>query len=476
MKKKGKLIKDISASGLQTLINQVISLVIFYFTSRFLSKDDFGNFNWYTALVSTIIAIASLGIDLVVVKRIAAASKAYISICMHFFHNLFMGLFLVLISYLLYLAMPNQKMMQVLFLLVFINLSVANIGNTFKICLNGFEAYKELAYVSVTANILKLIGLIVLLLTNHFSVHEIVLVYTFCSLIELIIANYFANKHFEHYIKPQIQIKEYKLLIQESLPQFAVVLFDSALARIDWILLGIISTALATAEYSFAYRIFELSRLPILIVAPILLTRFSKLFVAQNTLSTKHKNEINVFLQFGLFISMLIPIFMIGIWSPVIDLFTNNKYGQVNEVNFMVLAFCVPLHFLTNFLWTLGFVQSQTKQIMLITIFSSITNIIFNAVLIKQFASFGASVSFLLSTLIQVLLYLRFINHSQINFKQKGIVFLIFVAIVSIYLSKLIVVHYLIQTAIALGLYILISLVSRLSNYKAVLNLFKATE
>lgn len=451
----------------------MIGLVVFYITSRYLNKDDFGNLNWLTAIGSTIIAVASFGIDLVLVKRIAKSQSAYESVNAHFFHTLFVGFGLVLVIYFFGFYFTKSTHFNTLFLLVFINLAIANISNTFKLCLNGFEAFKHLAIITVTLNLLKLIGLVFLLLAFSFSVHQIVLMYIVASFIELILASYFANQQFTQMIQPKARFKFYLELIKESLPQFGVVLFDSALSRMDWILMGLISTLLATAEYSFAYRIFELSRLPILIIAPILLTRFSKLLGTGNQLSDEKQREINVFLQFGLFLSMLIPICTVSAWSPLIDSLTDNKYGRVNEINYMILAICVPFHFLINFLWTLGFVQSQSKQIMFITIFTSLLNVVLNSILIKSYGAMGASVSFLISTLIQLLLYFIFIHHSMLQFKLKGNLMLFLLAIFSIILAKLFTVHYIIQTFIAISFYILVSLVTKLSNLKMAYHLVR---
>ena len=68
---KGKLLKDLSANTLQMIINQVCGLVIFYVLSVFFSKDDFGEINWSLAILLTAFSILSLGIDQLVVKKIA---------------------------------------------------------------------------------------------------------------------------------------------------------------------------------------------------------------------------------------------------------------------------------------------------------------------------------------------------------------------------------------------------------------------
>lgn len=65
----GKLIRDLSASSAQVLLNHALNLVIFYLTSRYLSKEIFGELSWSLATSTILIALLSFGLDLVVVKK-----------------------------------------------------------------------------------------------------------------------------------------------------------------------------------------------------------------------------------------------------------------------------------------------------------------------------------------------------------------------------------------------------------------------
>jgi O-antigen/teichoic acid export membrane protein len=56
----------------------------------------------------------------------------------------------------------------------------------------------------------------------------------------------------------------YLNLIREALPQMGVVLITSSLARFDWIFIGFMLSAYKLAEYSFAYKLFEIASLPII--------------------------------------------------------------------------------------------------------------------------------------------------------------------------------------------------------------------
>src|SRR6476659_4642502 len=88
---KNKFVRDISASTAQTLITQSFTVLVFYLMSTYLPKQDFGDFNWAVALGFTVISFASLGLDLVFVKRVAAGDDVLTVSGIHFFHTLIVG-------------------------------------------------------------------------------------------------------------------------------------------------------------------------------------------------------------------------------------------------------------------------------------------------------------------------------------------------------------------------------------------------
>lgn len=421
-----KLLKDLSANTIQTGITQLAGILIFYLMSRFISKQDFGAYNWATAVGSTIIAIGSLGLDLVLVKRIAAGQDARLMAAIHFFHTLIIGIAISASLMFIQIFGSHLFQFQTLFFLVILQLILSNITNSFKFSLTGLEAFKNLAIISVCLNLSKLIVVAVLLLTNFFSIQNIVFGFIASSVIELIASYYFISRRIGIPLKPILVASSYKDFILESLPQLGVVLFDSALARIDWILLGIMSTVTITAEYSFAYKFFELSKLPLLILAPVLLTRFSKLFQSKESISADKLSSIQQFFNLEIFVSLLIPVFMICAWTDIIDFITNGKYGAVNQTTYSILAICVPIHFVINFLWTMGFVQGQLKEIMWITILSSLINLLLNIIFIPHYSSLGAAFSFLVTSLLQLISYLLVIRQHTIpvNFKKPIFLFL----------------------------------------------------
>ena len=461
-----KLFKDLSANTIQTGITQVAGLLIFYIMSKYIAKADFGEYSWATAVGSTIIAIGSLGLDLVLVKRIASGQDVRTMAGIHFFHTLLVGFLTVVVLLVLQIIWPSLLAYHPLFLLVIIQLVLSSVANSIKFSLTGLEEFRSLAIISIITNCLKLAAVVLLLLFHTLTVQNIVLGFVFTSFIELLINFYFINKRIGQRLRPVLEKTTYKDFVLESLPQLGVVLFDSALARVDWILLGIISTISITAEYSFAYKFFELSKLPLLILAPVLLTRFSRLYQSNEPVSEEKQRSIQAFFNLEIFIALLIPVFMICAWTDLIDFITDGKYGAVNQITYTILAICVPLHFVINFLWTMGFVQKQLKAIMYITIGVSVLNLLANIILIPLYGSTGAAIAFLLGTIVQLLLYYFTVNQDIMLINLKNALLLFLIAVSSILILRIFIENNYLLAFIACILYISLALGFRLVSLK----------
>src|SRR5436190_22096343 len=115
-----KLVKDISANTLQTGITQLFGLIIFYLTSKYLAKSHFGEFNWSMAVGSTVLAIASLGLDLVYVKKVARGENVLVISGIHFFHTVASGVVLCSILFAVTIFAPSFDRAHPLFFYVFL--------------------------------------------------------------------------------------------------------------------------------------------------------------------------------------------------------------------------------------------------------------------------------------------------------------------------------------------------------------------
>jgi O-antigen/teichoic acid export membrane protein len=88
---KKKLAQNLSVNTLQLVVNQVFALLIFYVLSTSLDKNSFGEINLALAILLAAFNILSLGMDQLVVKKIAAGDEAGNVLSLYLLHVLIAG-------------------------------------------------------------------------------------------------------------------------------------------------------------------------------------------------------------------------------------------------------------------------------------------------------------------------------------------------------------------------------------------------
>src|SRR5882724_236590 len=94
-----KIVKDISASTIQVILNQGLGLLIFILTSRYLTKPVYGEFNWSLAILTFITTILSLRLEQIVVRKVAAGDDPSKMLTLFAGHTLFSGLFFYIVLF-----------------------------------------------------------------------------------------------------------------------------------------------------------------------------------------------------------------------------------------------------------------------------------------------------------------------------------------------------------------------------------------
>jgi len=401
---KGKLLKDLSANTLQMIINQVCGLVIFYVLSVFFSKSDFGEINWSLAILLTAFSILSLGIDQVVVKKIAEGTSPQIMLSVYFLHVLLTGVLFYLALLLVHFVFPGFHHQLLLFLGV--GKLMIFLASPFKQLTNGLEKFRLLLYMSVCSNIVRSSLLIVFAFWGSLSLSIVVIIFITGDIAEFILSFALTKKILKIPLTVNVSKTKYFNLVKESLPQAGVVIFTSAIARFDWIFLGILASNVALAEYSFAFKVFEVASLPLLVIAPILIPRFTRIFHPSSPPDLAAKQSALVILfRFEMIISSLVALTLNILWVPLIDYITHNKYGAVNRNTIFILSACMPFIYANNFLWTVNFAKGRLKMIFYIFLSTFLVNVIFDIILIPGFGGQGAAIAYLLAVATQFLLF-----------------------------------------------------------------------
>lgn len=468
----GHIFSVFSANALQIAFSQLGGLVLFWAASKELSKNDFGDFNWYFAVYGTIAAFFSFGFDFIVIKRVSSRQETDAARMQLIQSLVVCAVSAIPVIALLGMGLFSEQFRATLFLLVAFQLTYLSMP--FKNVLTGKELFAKSAQAVIISNSLKIALVVWMYAVQGVTLYHICLVLAVCNLVELLCYAVNSYQALERRFFGNPGMNYYFGLLKESMPQLGVIIFDSAFARIDWILLGALSTAnaaLNTAEYSFAYKIFELSKLPLLVLAPVLFTRFSKVFYHADAITDDLKNGVRSFFKLELVVGMTIPLILNLSWVPLMQFFTANKYGPENALIYFLLSLTLPIIYMINFLWTAAFAQNQLKLTMTLSIINSCLNILLNVLLIPKYGQVGAAVSFLACNVIMLPVYLYFVKQHVIRLPLKEALGIILVSVTTAVACYFLPGFFIVKTLICLVAYIVMMLSFKIVSFSDIKNL-----
>ncbi len=467
---KNKLLHNFFSSGLQAIAVQVLGGVFFYVISIYLSKDTFGAVNLINALCLIIVTFLGFGLEQVVIRRIAASSRSDWTAAAFFAHTI-LGFIITLVLLLaLSLLIKDQNSIYQYLPWFFAAQGLIYAGTPLKQFLNAKERFTPYGIIAVISNIFKIAVALVVQQRQQLNINTIALIlvcagiFELCSLLlYLLLTTGFSFKFRYHaYIK----------LLKESSAQYLSVIFDMSLSRMDWVLVGIIASNVVLANYSFAYRAFELARLPVFVMGQVILPRMARSMVVNGKPDIVRQQQINSLLSVEIFFAGLILLLLNILWTPVVGFITSGKYGQANSSQFLILSLCIPVQFFVNLLWSLTFSAKKYKAASLITIACAVTNIVLNLVLISNFNGVGAAIAFLVTTLMQGFLYYKLVNKKIVLINLRPML-IFFAALVIYFISMGIPVHFGIQLFIAVVLFLLVAAFSGQISRQHIVNVKK---
>ena len=426
---KRKFLQDISANSLQVIINQLCGLMIFYILSSWLNKKDFGEINWTLAVLLTLFNMLSFGIDQVAIKKIAAGKDISSTLSAYIIHVLFSGILVYVLLIISTFIFSDFLGSNELLLLIGIGKLMIFFSTPFKQLAIGLEKFRPLVIMSVCSNVLRSGTFLLFALFNHYSIEIIIITFIAGDLAELLICILLTKFHLKIPLTLQWDRQYYLSLLKESLPQFGVTIFSAAMARLDWIFLGILASAVMVANYSFAYKVFEVATIPLLIIAPLLIPRFTRIFNANTEEQAGDKiNKLLLLLKFEIIIAGLAVLGLNILWVPVIDFITAGKYGLVNTNTILILSACMPFLYFNNFLWTISFAKGDLKQIFRIFLVCFIINLVATIAFIPLFHAEGAAAAYLLAVIVQSVLFFKICGFGKYHKSVTGMLLSVIVA------------------------------------------------
>ncbi|MFB9843039.1 lipopolysaccharide biosynthesis protein [Mucilaginibacter ginsenosidivorans] len=399
---KAKLVKNLSANTLQLVINQISGLVIFYVLSVNLDKNTFGEINLALALMLTSFSILAFGIEQVSVRKIAAGDHPQQVLSLYIIHVLITGCIFYGLLLLGSLFFSSRISYYNIVLLIGIGKTAIHFSMPFKQAAVGMERFGLLARMCIITNLSRAAGLSILALSHLVNLQTVLFVFIGGDVLELLIGFLFFKKETGLPVALQWSWQANIALLRESLPQFGVVLIAATLARFDWIFIGVFVSAIKLAEYSFAYKVFELSGVPLLAIASVLLPWFTRILKR----GTPDIGNLKLLARMEMVMASATVLLLNICWTPLVDPLTHGKYGLVDEPVIFLLSLCIPLQYLCNLLWTIFFAKGQLKLILTAFIITFCVNIAGDVILIPLYKNEGAAIACLAGFVAQAAYYL----------------------------------------------------------------------
>jgi O-antigen/teichoic acid export membrane protein len=404
------LVKDSLAGFLQVFINQFCGLIIFLVLSLQLDKAAFGELNWALAVLLTSFAILSFGIDQLVVKKIAAGNSSREVASMYLLHTLLTGgLFYVLLLAGSWLF-PSFFVTHYFLLWLGIARLFVFITSVFRQVANGMERFGLLAAMMVISNVLRAVALLLLWWCGGIQVTSVIIVFIFGDLAELLICWLLARQRLQLRFLLAGCWQQYCMLLKEALPQLGSTMIAAAATRMDWILMGTMGMTVQLADYSFAYKIYEMALLPLTVISVLLMPRITRML---NTPGI-YMHKLCTLLRLEMVLATATVLVLCMLWQPAVDGLTQGRYGAVNSLTILLLGAAIPFHYLNNLLWTILFAKGHLKQIFRIMLLVFLVNLAGNMWLLPRYYGDGAAIAWLVASALQSILLLAAVNSKRL--------------------------------------------------------------
>lgn len=458
---RSKFFLDMSISTLQAFLNQLSGVIVFLIISKYLDKSGVGYINWTLALLIVIFSILGFGMENIAVQKAATGNNPRVLLESYLFHVMIIGLVFLSLSWSIQYIIPGFKENGRLFFLLSLSQCLSFFAIPYRQIVNGLQKFGMLFVMSSLGNCIKITGIFLLAVFDRVSVVTVIYVYVLASLLELVLSIVLYKIKLGLVVLPKYNRERYRAFIREGLPQVGIHFFNAAIQRMDWILLGILSTTLMVAEYSVTNRLFELAMLPLVIIAPVIFPRIAKLFEPGSRLPDEWKmRELTTLIRLELVLSAFVIVVVNSCWTDIVDLLTANKYGNSTRQIIFIMSFAMPVLYINNIFWSILFARQQMRDLFYIFLATLISMVTVDLFLIPIYQAKGAAVGYVTAVCVQCIFYFRKVQIVEIRNSVLHIFPVAVSALAAGFLSAWLVDFFVWRILIASGCYFFMLIIS----------------
>lgn len=375
----------------EKILRLVISMFITVWMARYLGSEKFGLFNYVLSVVGLLTALATLGLDNVVVKELVKKSYTEFKIInTAFCLKLLSGLSIYIFLGVIFLNAENEEK-RLLFLLI----GALNIFKSFSVIDFYFQSKVASRYV-VKASVLAVI------LSNSLKAYFIlenfdVVAFGLAVLIEhaIIAVGLF---YYYHGSGHRLTIRGFdfgcaKHLMKSAWPLVLTAFAASFYMKIDQVMIGELLGNVEVGHYAAAVRLSEaVYFIPIIITASLFPALIEAKRRDQLLYLSRIENLYRLVVYLAIFISLPLSLFA----DSIVSLLYGEEYGvsgQLLKVHVWGAVFVFMNAAFAKFLYT----ESLEKKYLYRTIFGAVVNIALNYFFIDRYGAIGAAYATVIS-------------------------------------------------------------------------------
>jgi len=458
----------------------ILTMILTIFSARILGATEFGKFSFALAFVWMLAIFSDLGTSSITTRELAKEKenqKEYPAILSL---KIILTAFALVLMFSLSFFITRDPFTQKIILILAIYILIESFLEIIFASLRASQRMEYEAIVSIFQSIL-LCGIGLFILFYFPSVENLSFVYLFVDLLALIVVLLFFHFRIQS-LKLDWNKKIWQKILRLSWPLAFAAIFSALYMYIDSVMMGYWGQITQTGWYNAAYRIINITVIPVALIAQSFYPALSKFFIE----SKEKFQDIWDLLMKSMIISA-IPLMVGGVFlaSKIINFLYGPSFGPSIFV-FKILILSAGIIFLNSPYVEMLIVANQQKKVFYVTMVGGIINVILNLLLIPRYSLYGAAVAALITYFVAFVLYLFFVKHFVLavpfDFQlTKVLIFAIFSSGVMYFLISrsfiynlnvilIIIIGILIYSAVIFILNNLENLLKRKYNYNIIIN------
>jgi O-antigen/teichoic acid export membrane protein len=380
-----KIKKDFFLASSSHFFYKIVGYFILTILTRYLAKDEMGEFFFAASLAGFFVMISELGTNSYLTREIAREPKNALDLMSEVVSlrlPLYAGYFILLNGF-TYLV--KYDIFQIVFL-TSIYIFFDQLYQCFGVLFLALKRVKYNVFTGVSTRIL-LVGFILIVVATKGTLTSIVTCYILANFMLVLIALVLMSKKIGG-IRLVWNPDSAKTIFKASFPFFVIALLSLIHFKIDSIMIGFLKPYSEVATYEAAYKLLEASRFIIVPIGMIFFPIFSEM-AGQKQWKEIQRLFKKMLLRLGAIGSLIM--IMVGLTAGVI---IPAVFGPKYNDSILVLKI---LYFSVPFLY-IGMVSSLVaksilieKRVIKIMLICVIANILLNSLAIPQWGAMGAA-------------------------------------------------------------------------------------